>query len=73
MSDETVKNLDPSIRLIYEKDEFLDEEEEPYTPIICPYRGVPREIHPAVCEYHNEMEDPECFSCKRYKGGGEVV
>ena len=37
-------------------------------PVHMPLPGVPREIHPAVCEYHNEMEDPECFSCKNYKG-----
>jgi len=67
LSFETVQNLDPSIRLIYEKDEFFPEEEA-CTPIMCPYRGVPREIDPAVCEYHNELEDPECFSCKMYKG-----
>jgi hypothetical protein len=68
LSPETIQNLDPSIQLIYEKDEFFDEEEKPYVAIMCPYRGVPREIHPEVCRYHNEMKDPECHSCKRYKG-----
>ena len=67
LSFETVQNLDPNIRLIYD-DESFDEEEKPYVAIMCPYRGVPRKIHPDVCRLHNKMKDPECFSCKRYKG-----
>lgn len=33
-------------------------------PIRCPYRGKPRPVHPAVCEYHREMKDPECIKQK---------
>ena len=26
----------------------------------CLYNGQPRPVHPAVCELHRHMEDPEC-------------
>ena len=29
-------------------------------PIVCPYNGAPREIYPEVCEWHRDMNDPEC-------------
>ena len=28
--------------------------------IQCRYNGHMRPVHPAVCEYHRHMDDPEC-------------
>ena len=38
-------------------------------PILCPYKNQPRSIHPEVCIWHQEMNDPECqkINCKRLK------
>ena len=35
--------------------------------ILCNYKGEPREIHPAVCEWHREENNPECTGCERGK------
>ncbi len=34
-----------------------------FTPILCPYKGEVREIHPAVCGWHRQAKDPECEGC----------
>ena len=39
-------------------------ENKPGYFIICPYKGQPREIYPAVCEWHLEENDPACWDCK---------
>jgi hypothetical protein len=31
--------------------------------ILCPYKGEPRWIHPAVCQWHREESDAECSGC----------
>ena len=31
--------------------------------ILCPYKGEPRWIHPAVCQWHREENDPKCSGC----------
>jgi len=31
-----------------------------YKPILCPYKDEPRFIHPEVCKWHREENDPEC-------------
>jgi len=38
---------------------------------MCPYKGKPRPVHPAVCEWHIRERDPECLKqdCAVYKEG----
>jgi hypothetical protein len=43
------------------------EDDDVFSPILCPYKGVPREVHPAACQWHQDERDPECKNCKRYK------
>ena len=33
--------------------------------ITCRYRNVLRMIHPDVCHWHLEKQDPECATCER--------
>ena len=31
--------------------------------VLCPYKGKLRYIHPEVCKWHMEEDDPECEEC----------
>jgi hypothetical protein len=41
----------------------FDLEANPGFAILCPYKGQPRWIHPAACQWHREESDPECSGC----------
>lgn len=38
-----------------------------YNPILCPNKGNPWFIHPEVCKWHREMNDPKCEFCEPKK------
>jgi len=57
---EELKNRKPEVV------QFLKSSNKEFNPgyaILCPYKGEPRWIHPAVCEWHREENDPECAKC----------
>ena len=37
--------------------------EKPCTPILCNYMGERRRVHPEVCKWHRERNDPLCSGC----------
>lgn len=37
-----------------------------YTPVRCRYKGEERLVHPAACQWHKDVQDPECHQCERY-------
>lgn len=42
-------------------DKYLQDQEDTY--LWCNYKNIPRQVHPAVCEWHREENDPECAGC----------
>ena len=34
---------------------------DPYTLVLCPYKGENRNVHPEVCKWHREEQDSECL------------
>ena len=46
------------------KEEIINHlEEERNHSILCPYKGIERPVHPEVCKWHREENDPECECC----------
>ena len=50
-----------SILLIKDVDQCLDQYDKSY--VLCDYNGISRDVHPAVCEWHLELNDKKCAGC----------
>ena len=40
-------------------------QKENIKPLWCGYKGQLRRVHPEVCEWHKERNDPGCDGCER--------
>jgi hypothetical protein len=37
-----------------------------YVPVKCNYKGIPRDVHPEVCQWHRDEQDENCKGCEHY-------
>ena len=40
-----------------------DQQQQKRQAIICHYHGIERRVHPEVCKWHLEEQDPQCLKC----------
>ena len=58
------------LRARFNYDRILDcevDKDKPYSILLCPYKGIERPVHPAVCDWHRLENDPECEGCTPVK------